>query len=169
MLVVNLYGAPCAGKSTAAAYVFSQLKMAGVNCELVTEFAKDMVYDNCIPAFRNQLYVLGNQFYRLTRLEDAGVEVAITDSPLLLSVYYNESPALGEEFDKLVACIASHYPTLNYFLESKWDFSDVGRRHFDEDSSHASQEIKSLMEDYGVDYVTIDDLDIIVAEVIERV
>lgn len=53
MLVVNLYGAPCAGKSTAAAYIFSRLKMAGVNCELITEFAKDMVYDGNDAAFRN--------------------------------------------------------------------------------------------------------------------
>lgn len=43
MLVVNMFGAPGAGKSTGAAYIFSKLKMAGVNAELVTEFAKDKV------------------------------------------------------------------------------------------------------------------------------
>lgn len=43
MLTVNLYGAPGAGKSTGAAYIFSQLKMRGVNAELVTEFANDPV------------------------------------------------------------------------------------------------------------------------------
>ena len=42
-LVVNLFGVPGAGKSTGAAYIFSQLKMAGVNAELITEFAKDKV------------------------------------------------------------------------------------------------------------------------------
>ena len=31
MLIINLFGAPGAGKSTGAAYVFSQLKAAGVN------------------------------------------------------------------------------------------------------------------------------------------
>jgi len=45
MLVVNLFGAPGAGKSTGAAYIFSQLKMAGINAELVTEFAKDKVWE----------------------------------------------------------------------------------------------------------------------------
>ena len=49
MLVVNLFGAPGAGKSTGAAYIFSQLKMAGINAELVTEFAKDKVWESCIP------------------------------------------------------------------------------------------------------------------------
>lgn len=37
-IIVNLFGTPGAGKSTGAAYVFSQLKMHGINCELVTEF-----------------------------------------------------------------------------------------------------------------------------------
>ena len=42
-IVINLFGVPSAGKSTGAAYIFSRLKMAGVNAELVTEFAKDLV------------------------------------------------------------------------------------------------------------------------------
>ena len=45
MIVVNLFGAPGAGKSTGAAYIFAMLKMAGINAELVTEFAKDKVYE----------------------------------------------------------------------------------------------------------------------------
>lgn len=31
MILVNLYGGPGVGKSTAAAFIFSQLKMKGVN------------------------------------------------------------------------------------------------------------------------------------------
>lgn len=45
MLVVNPFGIPGAGKSAGAAYVFSKLKMKGVNAELVTEYAKDMVWE----------------------------------------------------------------------------------------------------------------------------
>lgn len=45
-LIVNLFGAPGTGKSTGAAYIFSKLKMAGVDAEYVTEFAKDKVWDN---------------------------------------------------------------------------------------------------------------------------
>lgn len=41
MILINLFGAPGTGKSTGAAYIFSQLKMKGINAELVTEFAKD--------------------------------------------------------------------------------------------------------------------------------
>ena len=65
MIVVNLLGAPCAGKSTLAALVFSKLKMLGVSCEIVTEFAKDLVWDNSLNSLNNQLYVFSEQFYRV--------------------------------------------------------------------------------------------------------
>ena len=44
-IVVNLAGAPGAGKSTGAAKIFSDLKMLGINCELVGEFAKDKTWE----------------------------------------------------------------------------------------------------------------------------
>ena len=85
MLVVNLFGAPGAGKSTGAAYVFSQLKIKGVNAELVTEFAKDMTWEKNKKALTNQVYMLGNQLQRIYRCQDE-VDVIVTDSPILLNI-----------------------------------------------------------------------------------
>lgn len=65
MLVVNLFGAPGAGKSTGAAYIFSKLKMAGINAELVTEFAKDKVWEESKAVFENQAYIFGKQQPRI--------------------------------------------------------------------------------------------------------
>ena len=59
MLIVSLCGQPGVGKSTGSAYVFSKLKMAGVNAELVTEFAKDKVRERNEKALKNQAYVFG--------------------------------------------------------------------------------------------------------------
>ena len=100
MLIVNLYGAPGAGKSTGAAYVFSQLKMRGINAELVTEFAKDKVWEESKAVFQNQAYIFGKQYFRISRVQDK-VDVVITDSPILLSPFYANDPVLGEEFDRL--------------------------------------------------------------------
>lgn len=61
MIVVNLFGAPGAGKSTGAARIFSNLKMAGINAELVTEFAKDKVWEENKAVFNDQLYIFGKQ------------------------------------------------------------------------------------------------------------
>ena len=100
MIVINLYGAPGAGKSTGAAYLFSQLKLAGINAELVTEFAKDKAWEESKAVFENQVYLFGKQYFRMSRV-DVKVDVVVTDSPLLLSSYYNKDEiVLGEDFDK---------------------------------------------------------------------
>ena len=69
-IVVNLFGAPGSGKSTGAAYIFSKLKMLGVDAELVTEYAKDKVWENNTIALSNQTYVFGKQHFRISRCED---------------------------------------------------------------------------------------------------
>lgn len=56
-LVINQ--APGAGKSTGAAYIFSELKQRGVNAELVTEFAKDKTWEGNTLALSCQEYVFG--------------------------------------------------------------------------------------------------------------
>ena len=70
MIVINLFGVPGAGKSTGSAYIFSQLKMEGINAELITEFAKDKVWENNEEVFKNQAYLFGKQSFKLSRCRD---------------------------------------------------------------------------------------------------
>ena len=107
MIVVNLFGVPGAGKSTGAAYVFSKLKMQGINAELVTEFAKDMVWENNNKVLMNQEYIFGSQSYRLDRLRDK-VDVIVTDCPLFLTAFYNKSSVLAKK-GKLLALFHMFY------------------------------------------------------------
>ena len=90
MILINLFGAPGAGKSSGAAYIFSKLKMNGINTELVTEFAKDKVWENNNEVFKNQAYIFGKQYFKISRVADK-VDVIVTDSPLLLSAFYNNN------------------------------------------------------------------------------
>ena len=84
MKVINFFGGPCSGKSTAAAGLFYLMKKQKYNVELVTEFAKDLVYEDHTMALSEQNYVFANQEYRLARLEGK-IDYAISDSPLILS------------------------------------------------------------------------------------
>ena len=114
MLLINLFGGPGAGKSTGAAYIFSKLKMAGVNAELVTEFAKDKVWEGNKEVFKNQAYIFGKQYFKISRCADK-VDVIITDSPLLLSIVYNDNPVLGDSFNETVKNVIrrTHYDETN--------------------------------------------------------
>ena len=52
-IVCNFFSGPGAGKSTLAAATFARLKMLNVNCELVTEFAKDKTWEKNFTALSN--------------------------------------------------------------------------------------------------------------------
>ena len=126
MILVNLFGAPGAGKSTGAAYIFSQLKMRGINAELVTEFAKDKVWEGSRAVFENQAYIFGKQYFRISRCADQ-VDVIVTDSPLLLSILYNNDEDLGGTFDAVVRKVAKKYNSKNYYLKRVKDYNPSGR------------------------------------------
>lgn len=149
MLVINLFGAPGAGKSTGAAYVFSQLKMAGVNAELVTEFAKDKVWEESRAVFQNQAYIFGKQYFRISRLNKK-VDVVITDSPILLSSFYNKDDILGKELDALVTKVFNSYKSMNVFVDRAKPYNPAGRFQTEKESDQLSADLVKFVEAHGV-------------------
>ena len=49
-VVINLFGGPGCGKSTIAAELFAILKKQGYEVELVTEYAKDKVWEESLKS-----------------------------------------------------------------------------------------------------------------------
>ena len=170
-IVCNFFGQPSAGKSTLAAYTFSKLKMMGVNCELVTEFAKDKVWEKNNEALSNQIYIFAKQYYRITRCADK-VDVILTDSPLFLSPFYNKDPDIDEPLKELVYKINAKYENLNYFLRRVKKYNPVGRLQTEAESDEYGIRIKELLKSFNVPFTQIDgDLmsaDIVVQNVIEK-
>lgn len=153
-MIINLFGAPGSGKSTGAAYIFSQLKMLGVDAELVTEFAKDKVWENNTEVLNNQTYVFGKQHFRISRCADK-VDVIVTDSPLLLSALYNNSELLGEDFNDLVAKIFKSYNSINYFISRSKSYNPNGRLQTEKESDELADKIKELLNKYDVKFTEI--------------
>ena len=155
MLIANLYGAPGAGKSTGAAYIFAKLKMAGVNAELVTEFAKDKVWEESKEVFNNQAYIFGKQYFRISRCENK-VDVIVTDSPLVLSIIYNNSEILGEDFNKVVLNVMNSYNTKNYFINRVKEYNPKGRFQSEEESDELSEDIRDFLLKQGIDFYEVE-------------
>lgn len=155
MLVVNLFGSPSASKSTLSAYLFSQLKMKNINCELVTEFAKDKVWEENHCALDNQLYISGEQSYRLSRLKDK-VDVVIVDSPLLLGSYYNQDKDIQEELHRLLLKIFNSYNNINFFLNRTKPYNPKGRLQTEEESNQIAQDLINYLQDNNIEYLSVD-------------
>ena len=153
-IVVNLTGAPGAGKSTGAAKIFSDLKQRGINCELVCEFAKDKTWEHNLTALGCQEYVFGKQSYRLARCRN-DVDVIITDSPLPLTIVYNSNEAIKDSLPKLVMDIYNTYENINFFLIRVKPYNPKGRNQTEEESNEKSNEIRELYNTFGIDYEVV--------------
>ena len=143
MLVVNLFGGPGCGKSTTAAWLFSELKKRRVSCEYITEFAKDLTWEGNKTALACQEYVFGNQSYRMARVKDK-VDVLITDSPLPLSIVYNKD--LKEpEFSTLVWQAFNKYDNVNFLLSRGDTYETTGRNETKEEAEKIDEFILNTL------------------------
>ena len=148
-LFVNLFGAPGSGKSTGASFVFSQLKMNGIDCEYISEYAKDKCWELNKTIFEspeNQFYIGAKQFYRLNCI-DGKVDVCITDSPIFLNAFYNNSEFLGKEYNSVMLRLFNKFNNINFFLNRVKPYNSNGRNQTEQESNEIAKQIKkSLIE-----------------------
>ena len=87
-IVINGYGGPGAGKSTACMEITAALKKEGYNAEYVQEYAKELVYEKDMEMLdgspEHQYEILKEQTRRIDRLYDQ-VDFIVTDSPVMLN------------------------------------------------------------------------------------
>lgn len=150
-IVVNLFGEPSAGKSTAAMDITAKLKRKGINAEYVSEFAKDKVYEENNEVFRHQEYIFGKQSFKMGRVKGK-VQVMVVDSPLVLSVIYNADPVLGNNFNKTVIDVFNSYENKNYFLTRKHKYEESGRFQTEKEALEVRKILLSRMDILGIQY-----------------
>lgn len=168
-IVVNIFAGPGAGKSTTAAAVFSLLKIHDVNAELITEFAKDLTWEERHRTLSNQYYIWGKQHHRMWRLRDQ-VDIMVTDSPLILSLIYGvEKPAC---FNETVLNSFNEFDNINYFLLRMKKFNSKGREQSEKEAIELDNDISMMLGQHNLkfkavsgDYLGIND---IVKQVLRR-
>lgn len=153
MIVVNFFGGPGSGKSTLAAGIFYKTKMAGLNVELATEYAKDATYEMRHNTLKCQPYVFGKQLYRIKRLENH-VDLVITDSPILLSIIYNQD--YPESFNQSCVDIFNSMNNLNFFVSREKSYVRTGRSQTEEEARQIDEDVIDMLRTNSVKYFNVD-------------
>lgn len=123
--IINFWAGPGSGKSTSAAHLFAVLKQNDYDCELVTEFAKQLVWQERHATFNDQLYILSKQNHKLETLRGK-VDYIISDSPICLSLIYQPKDYYAS-FKSLVWDIWNSYDNVNIFLNRTKKYNPNGR------------------------------------------
>ena len=159
-VLIGLCGAPSVGKSTTAAKLFSRLKDMGLDVELVTEFCKTWAWDEREITPYSQFYFFGKQSYSESRLFNK-VDYIVTDSPVLLSAFYQEyynndsslSPACKEFYSKVAK---DDIKVLNFYLTRKKKYIQKGRFQNEQQANDVAKALKNWLDSEGYSYYYVD-------------
>jgi nicotinamide riboside kinase len=158
--VINLYGGPGTGKSTAAAALFAELKLKGINCEYVQEYAKDKAwefgarYDGVPKVIQAQEYIFARQHFRMRRCATE-VDIIITDSPLLLGLAYIDETFPLPSLRPLVREAYDLYDNLDVFLKRIKPYEPKGRFQTENEAKNLDVVISNILKAEGLTYDTI--------------
>lgn len=150
-LIVNIFGGPGAGKSTMRARIFTELKYKQLNCEEITEFAKDKTWEENWTALNDQIFMFGSQYHRMYRTMSK-VDILLTDSPILLCSIYDKKN--NPHLKNLIIEEHNAMNTLNIFLERKHKYQGVGRNQDEAEAKAVDEKIINLLEEGNVQYIT---------------
>ena len=133
---------------------FSQnLKWHGIDCEYVSEYAKDRVWQGDQFVLQHcQLYVTGKQCLKIARLIGK-VDVIVTDSPIAIGAMYTDEQPYKD------VCIyeAKKYKrTFNVFIKRHKVYNPNGRNQTEKEALAIDEQIRQMLKDNCIDYTDVD-------------
>jgi hypothetical protein len=176
---LNFYSGPGTGKTTTSSDVFAKLKNRvihggmDIQVELVQEYIKNWAWEGRKPIGFDQVYVCAKQMRREEIPLRNGVDLIVTDSPLLMQCAYARKYNVPcwehlvgavEEFEKV-------YPSFHIFLErGDRPYVAKGRFQTTEEAKQMDEYIKGMLTLYVPSFLSISytDTDQIVETVISQ-
>lgn len=165
-VVLNLYGGQGTGKSTMAANIFAKLKWCGIDCEIVGEYAKELVWQESFPKMSNQIYILAKQHNKQWML-DGKVDVIVTDSPLLLGPYYDQGRT--QFLMDLTLSEFNKFDNINVYLKRQKNYNPNGRMQTEDGAREIDGHIKDMLVKYDIKHTDVDAVESEVDSVVDMV
>ena len=150
--LIGLLGAPGAGKTTGAAWLFAQMRIAGMKCELASEFAKDLFWDDS-NAWKDQLYVFANQWRMIDRVL-CRTDYVVCDSPPILSLFYNRPHS--DAFIQLVLEKCHQFDTMLFLLKRAAPYDSTGRRETEAEADALHEEMIEWLDVHEISYELVE-------------
>ena len=149
---INLFGGPGTGKSTTAAALFVEMKKAGYKVELVTEVAKDFVWEDRTTTLSIQPYITIKQFRNLVRLKGK-VDYVITYAPIILGCVYADLYAshLPASYKQFIIDLHKQEldPSVNIMLRRAFDYDATGRYQTEKQAQEIDLAIAEVLQTSG--------------------
>lgn len=163
MIVVNLFGAPNAGKTGVAAGLFGKLKKHSFEVDYVPEPVRMAHYAKNEALLNDELMLFSMKNHSIQAMINGGIQVAIMDGPLLNSLVYCQADYY-QHFSGLVKEVHDSYTNINLFFPGvRAHYSTIGRGEASaEEASSRGDAVKIMLEATGQLFHTIepgDDLD----------
>lgn len=154
-LIVNAFGGPAAGKTTFAWEIASHLKKLSLPVEYVSEYAKELVYEERFDildnTMKNQRLLFEEQKRRIDRLMGK-VRIIVTDSPLLLAALYAKDRT--PEFFNEILDEFNKYDNINFYIKRDENdvYDPIGRKETKEESIDMDNVIYKALNENNIDF-----------------
>jgi len=155
--IVNFIAGPGVGKSVMNSLAFAKMKISGSNCEIVPEYAKQLVWTEEFELLNNQYHVSYYQ-NKLLRALDGKTDYILTDGCLLHGLVYNMiNPYNTSDKDKTKEAILKWFnesDNINIYLERNpnINYEKDGRLQSHEEAIHIDNLIKFQLFDNKIDF-----------------
>lgn len=158
--LINLISWPWVWKSVLASLLFVEMKIRWYNVELVSEYAKQLIWTKDFETLNNQYYV-SQQQYKLFKSISWNVDYIITDWSLYHWLYYNkinkDNISNIEKTEKRILEYINEFDNINIFLErnkiipyeQEWRLQNLN------EAINADNAIMKILDDNNVIYAKI--------------
>ena len=162
-VVINILGGPGVGKTTVASDLFVDFKKRGFDVEIVSEFAKELVWEKRNEAFSDRLYMHAEQNHRLMMM-NGNLDYIITDSPLILTSIYNHyylKDLYPDHYNKMIDDVTLEtfnlYNNVTFLLDRDVNYDTNGRRESADQAKDIDEAIIRYTDENKLEYIEIKD------------